>query len=99
MRFISVIEDALGIKAEIQFEPMQAGDVKETFADIDAIRHDVGFEPRISIDEGLPRFIRWYRDFYSIRSEDVHSRNSQILAQNWRNGQSREDRKPSRLPV
>ena len=94
MRFISVIEDALGIKAEIEFEPMQAGDVKETFADIDAIRHDVGFEPRISIDDGIPRFIRWYREFYSIESEDVYSKRPQVVGQNWQNGHSREGRKP-----
>src|ERR1035437_9190052 len=66
LRFISVIEDALSVKAKIEFEPMQAGDVKETFADIDAIRHDVGFVPTISIDEGIPRFVRWYRDFYQV---------------------------------
>lgn len=99
MRFISVIEDALGIKAEIEFEPMQAGDVKETFADIDAIRHDVGFEPRISIDDGIPRFIRWYREFYSIESEDVYSKRPQVVGRNWQNGHSREGRKPSGIPV
>lgn len=66
MRFISVIENALGKKAEIVFEPMQTGDVKETLADIDAIRRDYGFEPEISIDEGVPRFVEWYRDFYEM---------------------------------
>ena len=66
MRFIAVIEEALGAKAKIEFEPMQPGDVKETFADIEAIRHDVGFEPRIRIDEGIPRFVRWYRDYYQV---------------------------------
>jgi UDP-glucuronate 4-epimerase len=66
MRFISVIEETLGVRAKIEFEPMQAGDVKETFADIDAIRHDVGIEPRISINEGIPRFIHWYREFYEV---------------------------------
>lgn len=65
-RFISVIENALGMKATMDFEPMQAGDVKETFADIDAIRQDVGYEPTTSIDEGVPRFVRWYRDFYGV---------------------------------
>lgn len=66
MRMISVIEQALGKKAEIVFEPMQPGDVKETFADIDALRRDVGFEPSTSIDEGIPRFVRWYREFYGV---------------------------------
>ena len=66
MRMISILEEALGKKAEIIFEPMQPGDVKETFADIEALRKDVGFEPATTIDEGLPRFVRWYRDFYGV---------------------------------
>jgi UDP-glucuronate 4-epimerase len=65
MRFISVIESALGLTAKIEFEPMQAGDVPETYADIDRIRREFGFSPTTSIDEGLPKFIRWYREFYS----------------------------------
>ena len=63
-RFISVIEQTLGRKAEIILAPMQPGDVKETFADIEAIRRDHGFEPKTSIDEGIPRFVEWYRNFY-----------------------------------
>ena len=64
MRFIGLIEQALGRKAEIIFEPMQPGDVKETFADIEAIRRDFGFEPSTTIDEGVPRFVAWYREHY-----------------------------------
>lgn len=63
-RLISVIESALGRKAEMIFEPMQAGDVKETFADIEALRKDVGFEPKTTIDDGIPQFVRWYKEFY-----------------------------------
>lgn len=66
MRFIGVIEQALGMKAEIVFDPMQPGDVKETFADIDAIRKDFGFEPTTTIDEGIPRFVEWYRGYYKV---------------------------------
>jgi UDP-glucuronate 4-epimerase len=66
MRMIGLIEESLGKKAEIIFEPMQPGDVKETFADIEALRRDVGFEPSTSIDEGIPRFVRWYREFYGV---------------------------------
>lgn len=66
MRFIGLIEQALGIKAQLEFEPMQAGDVKETFADIGPLSRDTGFEPRTSIDEGIPRFIEWYREFYGV---------------------------------
>jgi UDP-glucuronate 4-epimerase len=64
LRFIQVIEQACGRKADIRFEPMQAGDVTETFADIEATRRDFGFAPTTSIDEGVPRFIDWYRDYY-----------------------------------
>jgi UDP-glucuronate 4-epimerase len=66
MRFISVVESSLGRKAEIIFEPMQAGDVKETFADIGPIRRDVGYEPTTNIDEGVPQFVEWYRSFYHV---------------------------------
>jgi UDP-glucuronate 4-epimerase len=66
VRFISVIEEALGIKAEIIYEAMQAGDVKETFADIQPLTDDFGFHPKTSIDEGIPKFVRWYRDFYKV---------------------------------
>jgi UDP-glucuronate 4-epimerase len=64
MRFIGVIENSLGMKANVNFMPMQPGDVKETFADTDALRNDFGFEPATSIDEGVPRFVHWYREFY-----------------------------------
>ncbi|HEY0797045.1 MAG TPA: NAD-dependent epimerase/dehydratase family protein [Acidisarcina sp.] len=66
MRFIGVIEEALGKKARIDFEPMQPGDVKETFADIEPLQRDTGFEPKTLIDDGIPRFIQWYRKFYGI---------------------------------
>jgi UDP-glucuronate 4-epimerase len=64
MRFIGVLEAALGRKAEIELLPMQAGDVKETYADIEDARRDFGFEPGVAIDEGIPRFVRWYREYY-----------------------------------
>ena len=65
MRFISILEEALGRKADIQFQPMQAGDVKETCADIADTRRDFGFEPKTTIDEGLPLFVRWYKEYHS----------------------------------
>ena len=66
MRFIAVLEEACGREAEKRFAPMQPGDVKETFADIDAARRDLGFEPRTAIDEGLPRFVAWYREYHGV---------------------------------
>jgi len=65
-RFISVLEEALGIKAKMVYEPMQAGDVKETFADIQPLVDSFGFHPKTSIDEGLPKFVRWYRQYYGV---------------------------------
>jgi UDP-glucuronate 4-epimerase len=62
--FIGLIESALGKTAKYQFEPMQPGDVPRTYADIEASRRDLGFEPRTPISEGIPRFIAWYREYY-----------------------------------
>jgi UDP-glucuronate 4-epimerase len=66
MRVIELLEKALGKKAEIRFEPMQPGDVKESFADIDDIARDLGFAPTTSIDEGIPKFIAWYREYNRV---------------------------------
>ena len=65
-RFIELIEQAIGIKAEIEYAPMQPGDVKETFADIGPIRRDLGFDPTTTIDVGIPRFIEWFRSYHDV---------------------------------
>jgi UDP-glucuronate 4-epimerase len=66
MDFIAAIEAACGRKAEIVFEPMQPGDVRETYADIEASRRDLGFEPRTTIAEGVPKFVAWFRDYHGV---------------------------------
>jgi len=66
MDFIGEIEKALGRKARMELLPMQAGDVKETYADIEASQRDFGFEPKTAISEGIPRFIEWYREYYAV---------------------------------
>ena len=66
MRVVNLLEEATGIKALLDPQPMQIGDVKETFADISAIEHDHGFKPTTSIDEGIPRFVRWYREYHGL---------------------------------
>ncbi len=66
MRFIEVIEQACGRKAIIEFAPMQPGDVPETYADIATSERDLGFAPRVTIDEGIPRLVDWYRSFYGV---------------------------------
>ena len=66
MRFIAVIERSTNRKATIEFAPLQPGDVRETFADIEASRRDLGFEPRTSIDEGVPIFVDWFRRHHGL---------------------------------
>ncbi len=64
MRFIALIEQACGRQAKKTYCDMQPGDVAETTADIEPARRDLGYRPRITIDQGIPRFIDWYRDFH-----------------------------------
>ena len=68
MRMISLIEAACGRKAEMEFLPLQPGDVPETFADIGAIQADLGFAPTTPIDVGVPAFVEWYRAYHSGRN-------------------------------
>jgi len=62
--FIQVLENILGKKANKKFLPMQAGDVQSTFADVDDLMKDTGFRPETSIEEGLEKFVDWYRSYY-----------------------------------
>lgn len=66
MHLITVLEDAIGRKAQVDFQPMQPGDVAATFADISAIAQDIGFAPRTAIEVGVPRFVQWYRDYHQL---------------------------------
>lgn len=66
MDFIATIEKALGRKAQYNFEPMQLGDVPETFAEITASTRDFGFAPKVQISEGIPRFIDWYKSYHKM---------------------------------
>src|SRR5690606_10516345 len=59
-RFIELLERATNRKAIIEFDDLQPGDVKETYADIAAASRDLGFQPRTAIDIGIPRFVDWY---------------------------------------
>ncbi len=64
--FVALIEAATGKSARLEPAPMQPGDVKETFADIEASRRDLGFNPRTTIKDGVPKFVRWFRDYYRV---------------------------------
>jgi UDP-glucuronate 4-epimerase len=66
MRVVELLEQATGKTAVLSRQPMQPGDVKETFADISAIERDHGFQPTTTIDEGVPRFVEWYRDYHRL---------------------------------
>ena len=67
LRLIEVLEEALGRKAEKIMLPIQPGDVPATFADIEPLAQDTGFRPQVGIEEGVARFVEWYRDFYGAR--------------------------------
>ena len=64
--FVALIEQAVGRKAERRLEPMQPGDVPATFADVSRLKAWIGFEPSTPIEEGIPRFVAWYRAFYGV---------------------------------
>jgi UDP-glucuronate 4-epimerase len=64
LSFISLIEEAVGKKARLKMAPMQPGDVRETYADIEAVSRDLGFKPETSIEDGIRLFVQWYRDYH-----------------------------------
>ena len=66
MTFIETLEDALGMKAEKNMLPIQPGDVPATFADIDNLVDDTGFKPSTPIEEGIKRFIKWYKKWKKL---------------------------------
>jgi len=65
-RFIEIIEDCTGRKATKNFLPMQPGDVPATYANVDSLVADVGYKPKTSVEEGIARFVDWYRDYYQV---------------------------------
>ena len=65
-RVVELLEQATGRKALFDPQPLQPGDVPETYADISAIQRDLGFQPATAIDEGVPRFVQWYRDYHKM---------------------------------
>jgi len=67
MQFIAVLEEKLGRKAKKKFLPLQAGDVPETYADVDDLMRAVGFRPSTPIEVGIERFVAWYREYYGVK--------------------------------
>ncbi|MGH8653747.1 MAG: NAD-dependent epimerase [Gammaproteobacteria bacterium] len=64
MHFIEVLETCLGKVAEKKLLPLQPGDVPDTYADVDDLAKDLGYRPSTTVEEGVPRFVEWYKDFY-----------------------------------
>jgi len=64
MDYINAIEKALGKKAQIELLPLQQGDVPDTEADVSQLIADVGFKPDTSVQDGINKFIKWYRQYY-----------------------------------
>ena len=67
MRLVALLEEACGRTARIERLPMQPGDVAETFADISAIKDELGFAPETSLESGVPRFVAWYKAYRESR--------------------------------
>jgi UDP-glucuronate 4-epimerase len=65
-KMIDLIEDACGVKAIRDYQPMQPGDVPATYADISAIERDLGFSPATPIEVGVPNFVSWYREYHGV---------------------------------
>jgi UDP-glucuronate 4-epimerase len=64
LRYIEVLEQCLGRKAQMELLPMQAGDVPDTEADVSDLAADVGYRPTVPVEEGVARFVEWYRGYY-----------------------------------
>jgi len=66
MAYIRALEAALGMKAKLDLLPMQPGDVEATEADTTALRDATGFKPDTPVEEGMRRFVEWYREYYKV---------------------------------
>ncbi|MEZ5488642.1 MAG: NAD-dependent epimerase [Steroidobacteraceae bacterium] len=66
LRYIEVLEDCLGVKAQKNMLPLQPGDVPDTFADVSDLERDVGYRPATSVETGVRRFVDWYREYYRV---------------------------------
>ena len=66
MKVVEILEAECGRKAELELLPMQPGDARQSFADIDAISGDLGYAPTTSIEVGVPNFVRWYKDYNGV---------------------------------
>ncbi|MEM9471085.1 MAG: GDP-mannose 4,6-dehydratase [Pseudomonadota bacterium] len=68
MDYIQCLENSLGIRAQINFTGMAPGDVRDTWGDVSRLSELTGYNPKVSVDDGIERFARWYRDYYDLKS-------------------------------
>ncbi len=66
LRYIEVLEQCLGRKAEKRMLPLQLGDVPDTYADVDELISDVGYKPSTTVEEGVRNFVEWFREYYKV---------------------------------
>ncbi len=66
MDYIGALEKALGKKAKINFLPLQQGDVLDTYANVDDMKKEFNYKPLISVNEGVSKFVKWYKEYYQI---------------------------------
>jgi len=66
MRLVEIVEKETGRTASVEMKPMQPGDVKDTFADISEIAHELGYRPTTTLEVGLPRFVEWFRRYRKV---------------------------------
>ncbi|TVQ30076.1 MAG: NAD-dependent epimerase [Wenzhouxiangella sp.] len=68
LRYIEVLEQCLGRKARMEMLPLQPGDVPDTEADVAELKRAVGYQPEVSVEAGVARFVDWYKDYYQVKS-------------------------------
>ncbi|WEN15357.1 NAD-dependent epimerase [Rhodanobacter sp. AS-Z3] len=66
LRYIEILEQCLGRKAQMELLPLQAGDVPDTEADTSSLAAAVGYNPRVPVEVGVANFVRWYKDYYAV---------------------------------
>ena len=66
MRYIELLEQSIGRKADIRLRPLQPGDVPDTAADISDLSTAIGYQPRTPVEQGVPNFVAWYRSYHGV---------------------------------
>jgi UDP-glucuronate 4-epimerase len=65
--YVRIFEKTLGREAKLEMLPLQDGDLKDTSANIESIKQDIGYSPKVSVEEGIPRFLEWYCDYFKVK--------------------------------